>query len=250
MDLAKQLLREKHFATASKKEGNESLINVYGIAFNENRERVLLTKVASETDFVAKNDDFLDFCENLLSIYNPSQNQNNFDLSKSVNEENLNNLLATDRYNADNTILEAQKLLTAKVGENCTVQLLKSFNCESDEVIGLYLHRCMRGNSLGKSGSLVVINFQDNGEPQVSDVENISAKLVKIADNIAVHVFGLKPIYLTRESVDKEIMDAEFKKVMDQVGDSLQKKPEDVQKMIVEGKLMKFLSEDVLECQS
>jgi len=45
-------------------------------------------------------------------------------------------------------------------------------------------------------------------------------------------------------------MDAEMKKVMDSVGDSLEKKPKDIQEKIVEGKIMKFLSEDVLECQS
>ena len=248
MGKARQLLREKHFATAEKKEGNDALVGIYGVSFNEQKTSALLIKVASETDFVAKNDDFLDFCENILNVYNPSEHRRNFDLSKSENEENFNKQIASDRYCTQNTILEEQKLLTAKVGENCSLQLLKSFNCESDEIVGFYLHKCMRGDFLGKSGSQIIIKAQDSGE--ASNVQNLQGQLVRIADNLAVHVFGLKPKYLTRDTVEKEVMDAEMKKVMDSVGDSLEKKPKDIQEKIVEGKIMKFLSEDVLECQS
>lgn len=103
---ATQYLRERQFIAAGKKEGNESTVGVYGIKCPITRKNVLLTKVTSETDFVAKNKDFLQFCQNLLNLLNK-------DIAYNLNKANITQFLEENKYNNENTILEAQKTLTA-----------------------------------------------------------------------------------------------------------------------------------------
>ena len=79
--------------------------------------------------------------------------------------------------------------------------------------------------------------------------ENSVKRLQTVADNLAVQIFGKKPKFATRDMVPIDLMEGELAKVMGEVGESLSSKPENVQMQIIEGKLMKFLGEDVLECQ-
>lgn len=66
---------------------------------------------------------------------------------------------------------------------------------------------------------------------------------------MAVQVFGKKPKYSTQAMVPVDFVEAETMKILAEVWENLPSKPDDVQQKILEGKLMKILGEDVLECQ-
>lgn len=116
---------------------------------------------------MAKSKDFLNFCDNLLDIIDKTPNLE-YNLSKPDSSDgkasDLEKFMDSHHYDKDNTILEAQKLLTANVQENCSLSLLKTFYSERQNlddsvdnkigVIGYYLHSKFRDN-LGKTGSIV-----------------------------------------------------------------------------------------------
>lgn len=132
-----------------------------GVTSTPDSKSVILARFTCETDFVAKNKDFLDFCQNCLSQFDiTTHGAYNFDKDTQENEQQLNEYLQTQVYDQENKILEAQKLLTSKLGENLGVGQIKSFLGEGNEIFGVYLHR-QPARNLGLTGAVVRVDLQD-----------------------------------------------------------------------------------------
>ena len=226
LDAAIKWLREKGILKAQKKqnrETNEGVISFY------NHEKSLnsfsLCKIKCETDFVAKNDDFLLFANQLTKAIHESDNIKSYgnyeDISSiSVNGKELSSTL-TD--------------LISKIGENIQIISFKKYNSENSIFIN-YLHN-KYNSSCSKIASVVEISTND------------TKKASEISDDlkvIAMQVSAMKPIGLNEESLDPKIISDERDIILKQIDNT----PDDKKEQIVKGKLNKFIKENTLMGQT
>ena len=226
LDAAVKWLREKGILKAQKKqdrETNEGVISFY------NHEKSLnsfsLCKIKCETDFVAKNDDFLSFANQLTKAIHESEgikSQGNFDDigSISFNEKDLNSAL-TD--------------LISKIGENIQIISYKKYHSENSIFIN-YLHN-KYNSSCSKIASVVEISTND------------TKKTSEISDDlkvIAMQVSAMKPMGLNEDSIDPKVLEDEKDIILKQIENT----PDDKKEQIVKGKLNKFLKENTLMGQA
>ena len=226
LDAAVKWLREKGILKAQKKqyrETNEGVISLY------NHETSLssfsLCKIKCETDFVAKNDDFLSFANQLTKAIHESDSikpQGNFDdiSSISFNEKDLNSAL-TD--------------LISKIGENIQIISYKKYHSENSIFIN-YLHN-KYNSSCSKIASVVEISTND------------TKKASEISDDlkvIAMQVSAMKPMGLNEESIDPKVLGDEKDIILKQIEDT----PDDKKEQILRGKLTKFIKENTLMGQA
>ena len=226
LDAAIKWLREKGILKAQKKqdrETNEGVISFY------NHEKSLnsfsLCKIKCETDFVAKNEDFLSFANQLTKAIHESdiiKPHGNFeDISSiSVNEKDLNSAL-TD--------------LISKIGENIQIISYKKYNSENSIFIN-YLHN-KYNSSCSKIASVVEISTND------------TKKTLEISEElkiVAMQVSAMKPMGLNEQSIDPKVLDDEKDIILKQIENT----PDDKKEQIVKGKLNKFIKENTLMGQA
>ena len=184
-----------------------------------------LCKIKCETDFVAKNDDFLSFANQLTKAIHESDSiktQGNFeDISSiSFNEKDLNSAL-TD--------------LISKIGENIQIISYKKYHSDNSIFIN-YLHN-KYNSSCSKIASVVEISTND------------TKKASEIADDlkvIAMQVSAMKPMGLNEGSIDPKVLEDEKDIILKQIENT----PDDRKEQIVKGKLNKFLKENTLMGQA
>ena len=184
-----------------------------------------LCKIKCETDFVAKNDDFLSFANQLTKAIHESDSikpQGNFDdiSSISINEKDLNSAL-TD--------------LISKIGENIQIISYKKYNSENSIFIN-YLHN-KYNSSCSKIASVVEISTNDTKKAsEISDELKV----------VAMQVSAMKPMGLNEESIDPKVLDDEKDIILKQIENT----PDDKKEQIVKGKLNKFIKENTLMGQA
>jgi len=219
-------LREKGILKAQKKQDRETNEGVVSF-FNHDTSfsSFSLCKIKCETDFVAKNDDFLNFAHSLTkSIF-----ENN-EIEKSGTSENLSKILIGDKDLS--TVLTD---LISKIGENIQIISYKKYISKSSIFVS-YLHN-KYNSSCSKIASVVEISTND------------LPKTINIIDQlkvIAMQVTAMKPLSLDENSLDKKILDDEREIILKQIENT----PEDKKQMIVKGKLSKFIKENTLLEQS
>ncbi len=226
LDASVKWLREKGILKAQKKQDRETNEGV--ISFH-NHETSLnsfsLCKIKCETDFVAKNDDFLSFANQLTKAIHESDSikpKGNFDdiSSISINDKDLNSAL-TD--------------LISKIGENIQIISYKKYHSENSIFI-YYLHN-KYNSSCSKIASVVEISTSD------------TKKASEISDDlkvVAMQVSAMKPMGLNEESIDPKVLDDEKDIILKQIENT----PEDKKEQIVKGKLNKFIKENTLMGQA
>ncbi len=226
LDAAIKWLREKGILKAQKKqdrETNEGVISLY------NHETSLssfsLCKIKCETDFVAKNEDFLSFANQITKTIHESDNINSsgtFDDISSlyIGEKNLNTFL-TD--------------LISKIGENIQIISYKKYNSNNSIFIN-YLHN-KYSFSCSKIASIVEVETND-----LSKVSKISDQL-KV---LAMQVSAMKPMGLNESSLDKKILEDEKDIILKQIENT----PDDKKEQIINGKLNKFIKDNTLMGQT
>ena len=206
MEKAIELLRERGIAKAAKKSGRvaaEGLVEAY---IAEDGKSGAVVEVNSETDFVAKNEEFKTFVE---------------DVAEQIAKENpadVEELLEqTSIKDSNKTVKEVLTDKIAKIGENMTIRRFERF--ESNGLVEKYIH----GD--GKIGVLV-------------DIENGDAELAK---DICMQIAAAKPEFLDREAVPQERLDKEMEILKAQAMN--EGKPEAIAEKIVQGRVGKFYSE-------
>lgn len=233
---AKKILIKKNLAKANKKDGREQKEGLWGFLSNEDRSRAVLLNLTCETDFVAKSQDFIKFCEDSLRII--LQNEGNLDF-KGESEE-VKSWLETIEFKGDSSLLEAKKLLIANTEENIEFSKIQTIELEdNNSIIGYYVHKTIT-ETTGATGSLVVLNT--SGHKEKTDLT--------LADNLAVHCFSMKPKYFYENQIPREIYETEYTKVEKEMERAIKGKPQDIVEKILRGKFMKFLEEqEVMEFQ-
>ena len=209
-----EFLRKKGIAKASKKMSRTAS---EGLALvKENEGQISLIEINSETDFVAKNKDFINFCKDLSEI--------NF-----TTRGNLNKLNETKMSNG---ILVKDNLINfiAKIGEKITIRRAIFFD-NSNGTNFSYVHSITE-KGIGKIISLVKLDGVTKGKN-----DDIGAK-------IAMHIAASNPLALDKESIDKEIVDKELEIIKAEIINS--GKPAEMAEKISKGKITKFLNDSSL----
>ena len=213
-----EFLRKKGIAKASKKmdrTASEGLSLV-----NEKDGVISIIEVNSETDFVAKNKDFISFCKELSDL--------NFS-----NKGNLEKLNLTKMKNGS-TVNDNLINLISKIGEKITIRRANFFDNNKGHNF-YYVHSSIEKN-IGKIISIVKIDGLEIGKN-----DDLGMKL-------SMHIAASNPLALTSDLIDQSIIDKEQELVTEELKNS--GKPEDIAKKISLGKMNKFKEENSLLTQA
>ena len=219
LDKAVEILRVKGISKASKKMSRDAKEGV--IAVSGDHKKTSLIEVNCETDFVAKNDDFVNFVKELSDLNN-NINSNIEDLKKSK----MSNGKSVD----DNLVS-----LIAKIGEKITIGKTKTIE-NKGTVNSQYLHTVVKDN-LAKLAVAVSLETKDHSD----NVKNFGKHL-------SMHIAASNPLALDQESIDQSIIDKEQELVTEELKNS--GKPEEIAKKISTGKMNKFKEENALLTQA
>ena len=207
-----EFLRKKGIAKASKKmsrTASEGLVLV-----KEEEGQVAIIEINSETDFVAKNKDFISFCKELCEI--------NF-----TSKGNLNQINETKMANG---VLVKDSLvnLIAKIGEKITIRRAEFF----DNINGknfYYIHSAIE-KGIGKIISIVKLEGTNKNDD--------------IGVKVAMHITASNPLAIDKEGIKKNIVDKELEIIKAEITNS--GKPAEMVEKISKGKISKFLNDNSL----
>ena len=218
LDKAVEILRVKGIAKASKKMSRDAKEGV--ILLSGNEKKCSLLEVNCETDFVAKNEDFISFAKEL------SDHNNNC----SSDFQKLNKSIMKNGKNVEENLVS----LIAKIGEKITLgraKTLENINYKNFT----YQHTIIKDN-VSKLGVIVALEVKEN-----SDIINIFGK------QLAMHIAASNPIALSSNSISKQVIDKEQKLILEELKNL--GKPDEIAKKISLGKLNKFKDENSLMSQ-
>ena len=218
LDKAAEILRVKGIAKASKKmsrDAKEGVVVISGDLY-----KTSLIEVNCETDFVAKNDDFINFVKELSDINN----------SCSSDIEKLNQSKMTNGNTVENNLVS----LIAKIGEKITIGRTKTLNNPNSQNF-TYQHSVIKDN-VSKLGVIVSLETKDKND-----------ELNAFGKQLSMHVAASNPAALNSNDIDKEII----KKEEELIAEELKNlgKPENIAKKIGQGKINKFKEENSLMTQ-
>ncbi len=177
IDAAVEVLREKGLSKAAKKAGRIAAMGLVKTAFSEDGKTAAIVEVNSETDFVAKNDEFINFVEGLAKLAITAEN-NDMEAFKAMPYEG-------------STVGEALTALIAKIGENMSVRRIEKV---SGEVLASYIH------GGGNIGVIIAADGADNDDNKTA------------LKNIAMQVAAMNPQYVSRDEISDEEL-ANLKKI-------------------------------------
>ena len=219
IDKAIEILRVKGISKASKKMSRDAKEGVVVVSGNETKTSMI--EVNCETDFVAKNDDFINFVKELSEL----NNQNNSNL------EELKNSMMKNGQTVDENLVA----LIAKIGEKITIGKSKTIQ-NSNGVNSHYLHTVVQDN-VAKLAVLVSLETNENSEA----VKTFSKQL-------SMHIAASNPLALESNLIDQAIIDKEQELVTEELKNS--GKPEEIANKISLGKMNKFKEENALLSQA
>ena len=206
-----EYLRKKGVLKAAKKSSRDAAEGL--IILGEDKNSINLTEINSETDFVAKNVEFKNFCKKISEV---SIKANNLD--------DLNNIKIDGAVIKDLIVN-----LVSKIGENIKLRRFKKILNENLKM-SFYVHNKVDDN-MGKIISVLKYNSKINESAQ-------------LASNICMHIAAMSPMALNENNLESDFINKE-KKIIEEQIDKSGKKPEILEK-IVRGKLNKVISENTL----
>ena len=228
IEKAKEFLKEKNLIYAEKKSSNVSSQGIFSVKCG--KKKVVSIRFNSETDFVARNTDFLEFVSNCSE-----QIFENADLFNEPETILTNSILSKIKM-GNGDLLETQKLITAKIQENIKISRVFVQNLGPTDVCGVYVHQEV-SPGVGPHFCSVVLEVTGDFNAQ---------QLKSLADEMAVLVFCKRPKYLTLETVDPEELKSAFSEFEKNLDEKLKNEKPEICKEIVKGKIRKRFGEDVL----
>jgi elongation factor Ts len=203
---AEEILRVRLGNKASKAASRVAAEGIVGIHLSADGRLGALIEVNCETDFVAKNEDFLAFVRNLAQL---------------VAQHNPADVAALSALSIDGTqVEELRKTLVGRIGENMSIRRFERF--EAKGRLSSYVHG---GSKIG-----VVVDLVGGDEV--------------LAKDIAMHIAASKPVALSKEEVAAELIQREREIAQQKAAES--GKPENIVEKMVEGSVQKFLKEVTL----
>ena len=218
LDKAAEILRVKGIAKASKKMSRSATEGV--VVTSGDEKKMSLIEVNCETDFVAKNDDFIEFVKELSELNN-HHSSNVEELKKSKMKNNK-------------TVDENLVAIIAKIGEKITIGRVKTLADENARNF-VYQHSVIKDNV---SKLIVIVSLNTT---EKSDKINLFGK------QLSMHIAASNPLALNADQIDQEIINKEVNLIQEELKTS--GKPEDIVKKISLGKINKFKDENSLMSQ-
>ena len=215
MEAAIDFLRKKGIASAAKKSArlaSEGLIEILAEG-----DRAVIVEVNSETDFVAKNENFQNFVAQIAQHVWQKQPQD------------LATMMTQTFADSGKDVQNIQSEMVAKIGENIAIRRFQIVPIESSERVGSYLHMG------SKIGALVKVK---------ADFEKVSADILK---DIAMHIAATSPRFVSEQDISDDVKERErdiYRAQMKESG-----KPADILEKIIDGKMQKFAKEICLNEQ-
>ena len=219
LDKAVEILRVKGIAKASKKMSRDAKEGVVAVSGDE--KKISLIEVNCETDFVAKNDDFINFVKELSELNNSNDSK-----IESLKKTKMKNTKTVDENLVD---------LIAKIGEKITIGRTKTFNHDGSMNFN-YLHTIVKDN-LSKLAVVVSLETKDSSD-----------SLKNFGKHLSMHIAASNPLALEASKIDKKILDKEVTLISEELKNT--GKPEDIVKKISIGKINKFKEDNALLTQA
>ena len=219
LDKAVEILRVKGISKASKKMSRDAKEGV--IATSGDTSKISVIEINCETDFVAKNDDFVSFAKELSKL----NNQNSSNLEK-LNKSKMAN---------SETVEDSLVALIAKMGEKITIGKSKTFNQSGSKNFN-YLHTVVKDN-LSKLSVITSLETSDDSD----DVKVFGKQL-------SMHIAASNPLALSSDLIDKDLLQKEQDLITEELKSS--RKSEEIAKKISLGKMNKFKEENALLTQA
>lgn len=215
MEAAVDWLRTKGLATASKKSSRTAAEGLVGVAVNGTTGTAV--EVNSETDFVAKNDQFQDFVRTVTQL--------------AIETGDDVEALASASYPSGGTVADALTTNIATIGENQTLRRARRLSVTQGAVVA-YVHNAA-APGLGKIGVLVALESSAPAE-----------KLESLGKQLAMHVAAAFPLALDESGIDSEVIARERAIAQEKAAES--GKPAEVVAKMVDGAVAKFVKENAL----
>ncbi len=214
LEQAKDFLRKKGIAVAAKKSSRETTAGGIGIAFSDDRKTAAMVHLASETDFVSRNEKFRSLLGGLTTHFRQNGDANVLEQNVSDNGGTVKDL-----------ITEA----ITTMGEN--LQLVEAIRVEApgDGMVGGYVH------SNSKIGVLVILNTSQAGD---------QGALEQLGRDLAMHVAASQVHAVRAEDIDPAVLEKEREIFSAQAKES--GKPDEIVAKMVEGRIRKFIKEVAL----
>lgn len=206
IDASIDWLRAKGMAAAAKKSGRATAEGLVVARVGEGEG--VIVEVNSETDFVARNSDFVDFVEKVAEV--------------ALTVDDLD-ALNSARFGSS-TVADALTEMIARLGENLVIRRMERISGSS---IASYIHNSVRPG-VGRIGVLVALDGSDNA----------------LGRQVAMHVAGMRPVSISEDDMPSDQVERERQVLASKAEDT--GKPDFVVKKIIEGGLRKFFAESTL----
>ena len=218
IDKAVEILRIKGITKASKKMSREAKEGV--VVLSGNAKKTSVIEVNCETDFVAKNDDFVNFVKELGELNNKCSS----DLEKLIKLNMING----------KTVEENLVALIAKIGEKITIGRSKTIEKQNSKNF-TYQHSVIKNNVSKLS---VIVSLKTNQSSNQIDI---------FGKQLSMHIAASNPIALSSEKINQKILDKEQELISEELKNT--EKPQEIIKKISLGKLNKFKNDNSLMTQ-
>ena len=222
LDKATDYLRKKGITSAQKRSDRTANDGLVAISINDSNSQASVIEINSETDFVARNENFQEFVINLSKL-----NLNNKgDMDKLVNSEYIN---------SKDKVSDVLTNLISTIGENLTIKRCAYIE-NSEGFIGTYIHNLEKDN-MGKIGVLLSVKT------------DIKFDLINdFLKKLCMHIAASNPISINISDVNEDLLKKEKEFQLEEIKKS--GKDESIQEKMLEGKIKKFFSEVVFLEQS
>ena len=213
-----EYLRKKGITKAAKKSSRDAAEGLAVIASTNSKACIL--EVNSETDFVAKNKEFINFCSEISKI----ALSNNFNLENLLNAKINNSLIKDELVN-----------LIAKIGENIKIRRIGYLE-NTNGIVANYIHN-QQNENMGKIGVIISI-----------DCQNKNKEVLEFSRKICMHIAALSPMSLGEKDLSLDFINKE-KEILKEELKNQGKKDDMIDKILV-GKLKKVISDNTLMGQN
>ena len=219
LDKAVEILRVKGISKASKKMSRDAKEGV--IATSSEGNKISVIELNCETDFVAKNEDFVTFAKEVSEL----NNRNNSDLGK-LNKSNMLN-----GKTVENNLVS----LISKMGEKITIGKAKTFDKSGTKNFN-YLHTVVKDN-LSKLSVITSLETSSNSD-----------EIKAFGKQLSMHIAASNPLALSSDLIDNDVIKKEQELVTEELKNS--GKPEEIAQKISLGKMNRFKEENALLTQA
>ena len=210
-------LRKKGISGAEKKSARVAADGV--IAVSINTDAAALVEINSETDFVSRNPDFQKFAKNISEI-------------ALINGQTIEELKKAKYLDSGKSVEEALTDLIGLIGENIVLRRSSLLKNTNNNIFSSYIHGQVN-EGLGKIG--VILSLESN---------ITSDKIENLGKQVAMHIAASKPMAISSDDVDPEVIERERSILVEQAKDS--GKPDNIIEKMVDGRISKFFSEITL----